>query len=174
MKESIIGYSVKKKPLVSYECGEGSHHVHIYGGIHGDEPESVDVLERLIKFLRKYPKFLKLSKHYIIVPKLNPDGLEAQTRVNASKVDLNRNFPSRYWSAHYELEKNYPGPKSASEPEVEAIVKLIEKYPPGVILSVHSWIPQVNFDGPAEDLARVLSENNGYPVTSHIGYATPG
>ena len=32
----------------------------------------------------------------------------------------------------------------------------------------------MNFDGPAEDLAQALSQENGYKVEPSIGYPTPG
>ncbi len=172
-QQSLLGQSVQGRKIEFYKFGSGVKCLHIYGGIHGDEPESVDVVWRLIKLLEKDEK-IATGKCLYIVPNCNPDGAALNTRVNANKVDLNRNFPAQKWSATAELAKNYPGPQGASEPEVKALIKLIESFPPQAILSVHSWIPQINFDGPAEKICQKMAEKNQYKITSHIGYSTNG
>ena len=173
MNKTKLGQSVQGRHIEVYHFGKGSYSLHIYGGIHGDEPESVNVVWRLMELLEKEQNEYK-NKSLTIIPNLNPDGAALKTRVNANKVDLNRNFPSRQWSAHHELAKNYPGPHASSEPEVKALVKLIEEHPPKAILSVHSWIPQINFDGPAEKICQKMAEKNKYKITPHIGYSTNG
>ena len=174
INKSIIGHTVQGRNIELYELGLGTMNLHIYGGIHGDEPESVGLLDRFITHLERSDCTLWHGKRLLIVPNLNPDGFAQKTRVNAHHVDLNRNFPSRSWSAHYAEKKNFPGVQPKSEPEVDAIVNLIKKYPPLAILSVHSWISQINFDGPARHIALNMSQTNQYPVTEHIGYETAG
>ena len=51
---------------------------------------------------------------------------------------------------------------------------LIEAYRPKQILSIHSDLKVVNFDGPAEEWAKQIAILTGYPISSDIGYATPG
>ena len=131
------------------------------------------MLLRFIEVLKEEESVYE-GKHVTIIPNLNPDGWFLKTRVNANKVDLNRNFPSKNWSPQFELSKNNPGKKPLSEPEIKSLVQFVKKKPPQVVLSVHSWLPQVNYDGPALSIARKLGVATGYKVTDHIGYATPG
>src|SRR3989338_3005335 len=169
-----IGYSVKQFPILAWRIGHGGETIHFYGGFHGDEPESVDLALRLKNYLMKHPQNF-LDKRLIVVPVVNIDGYEAKTRVNANGVDLNRNFPTQNWTSRASEEKYNPGKTPASEPEVGAVIKLITEFPPRKIISFHSLIPhQINYDGPAEKLARAMAKHNSYPVTDHVGYATPG
>ena len=169
-----IGQSVLKKNINAFVYGEGSSCIHFYGGVHGDEPEGVDLAWQLKKYLDKnisnYP-----HQKIIVVPNCNPDGFEKNQRVNARGIDLNRNFPTQDWTPrHTELKYN-PGKTSGSEPEVQALIHLMESHPPKTIVSFHSLIPhQINYDGPARQLAHEMAKKNGYPVTDHIGYPTPG
>src|SRR5262249_11963922 len=63
-----------------------------------------------------------------------------------------------------------------SEPETKAFVALIDRLRPRRILSIHSMDSDQcnNYDGPAEPLARLMTDRNGYPTRSTIGYPTPG
>ncbi len=173
MNKKVIGHSVQGRSIEVHEFGTGKKHLHIYGGIHGDEPESVDAVQRLIDLLNQDEK-LYSGKHIFIIPNLNPDGAHLKTRVNGNKVDLNRNFPTENWSEKFDVPKNNPGIKPISEPEVKALMNFIKVCPPQAVLSVHSWEPQINYDGPAQDLARAMAKKNGYKVTENIGYPTPG
>ena len=167
-----LGESIKKAPLIAEVLGESGPIIHLYSGVHGDEPESVEFLTGFWKreLLENVPDNITI----LYFPEVNPDGLEAGTRVNANGVDINRNFPSKNWEPKSVEKKNYPGKSPASEPETKAIMSAIDRFPPSAIISVHTWIPQVNFDGPAENLAKIIAAKNGYVLTEHIGYPTPG
>ncbi len=172
--ELEIGFSVLKVPILGWQIGNGSEIIHFYGGVHGDEPEGVELALKLKDFLMKNSGMFA-DKSLFVVPVVNPDGCSAKTRVNARGVDLNRNFPTKDWSAAATHTRYYPGPKPNSEPEVEAIIKLINERIPKKIISFHSLIPhQINYDGPAKELAEAMAQYNGYPVTGNIGYPTPG
>ena len=54
------------------------------------------------------------------------------------------------------------------------MVNLIENNKFDAILTIHAPYKIINYDGPAESLARVVSNILGYPVESDIGYPTPG
>jgi protein MpaA len=178
--ELEIGFSVLKVPILGWQIGNGSEIIHFYGGVHGDEPEGVELALKLKDFLMKNSGMFA-DKSLLVVPVVNPDGYSAKTRVNARGVDLNRNFPTKDWSANTTDARYYPGPKPNSEPEVQAMAKLITGYGgrpekiPKKIISFHSLVPcQINYDGPAKELAEAMAQYNGYPVTGNIGYPTPG
>ncbi len=111
------------------------------------------------------------------MPLVNPDGFQRRKRRNARKVDINRNFPTKNWEVGNPRSRMFGGFKPASEPETKAVIRLIEQYKPDAIVTVHSINRNRfcnNFDGPGRALARQMSRHNGYPVTSTIGYPTPG
>lgn len=178
IKSWTIGYSVLGNALEAFQMGDQGEVIHFLGGVHGDEPEGVALAQRLKQYLIQNANQFQ-DKTLIVVPIVNPDGFKNETRVNANKVDLNRNFPSKDWPLKYDEKSTqpryYPGPEANSEPETKAIVELIETTQPKKIISFHSLIPhQINYDGPAKALAHAMSGHNQYPVTEHIGYETPG
>ena len=139
----------------------------VVGVFHGDEPQG-DYL------VRKYYKTFPDTK-LMMIPCLNPDGMERKTRTNFNGVDLNRNFPSKNWVLGVK-DDYYGGEKPASEVETRFLTEVIEKYSPKAILTLHAPYKVVNYDGndSAKDLALRISEIIGYPVEENIGYPTPG
>ncbi len=142
----------------------------LIGGVHGDEPEgttlALSVLDWLIDDAGK-------QHSWIVIPVLNPDGVEKKERVNGAGVDLNRNYPSKSWSKDFTQPRYNPGPFPASEPEIAALVQLIEKTKPRLIIHCHSWHPCIVAVGnPLE--AQTLSAVSGYKLMEDIGYPTPG
>lgn len=145
------------------------------GGVHGDEPEGVELAHRLLEWLKEAEKSHSF-RSWILVPCLNPDGYKINERTNGNGVDLNRNFPSFDWSAKNDKGARYfPGPHAASEPEVSALSKLIENEKPEAIFHFHSWEPCVVYTGaPGKNYAEFLSPGPSHPVREDIGYPTPG
>ncbi len=147
-------------------------YLYLLGGVHGDEVEGVYVLRELFHWL-KLEHSLK-DMPMIVVPILNVDGYRTQTRVNAHSVDLNRNLPTKDWSPNCIKPRYNPGKKPLSEPENQFLVKLLDKYRPGLIMSFHTWKPMINYNGDCQDIAEFLAQFNKYETTSDIGYPTPG
>jgi protein MpaA len=88
---------------------------------------------------------------------VNPDGWKAKTRTNANGVDLNRNFPTGDWESQaigYWKKKTksdprrYPGPDAASEVETKCLMKHFEEFKPDFLISVHTPLGVLDFDGP--------------------------
>jgi protein MpaA len=153
----------------------GVEKVLILGGTHGSEPTGTAIAHRLIIELKKNPQLYK-NRYVAIVPEINPDGLAINSRVNAHGVDLNRNLPAGNWRLG-RSDNSFGGHTPNSEPETQALVKLIERFKPDRILTLHSIAlgrHGNNYDGPAESLAKILSKNNGYPILKTMGYSTPG
>ncbi len=145
------------------------------GGVHGDEPEGIAIAEGFLAWLKEAEKTQSL-RSWIVIPCINPDGYKNNQRTNGHGVDLNRNFPSDDWSAKNERGPRYsPGSHPSSEPEVKALVQLIEIEKPEVIFHFHSWEPCVVYTGaPGQEYAEFLSPSPTYPVREDIGYPTPG
>lgn len=143
------------------------------GGVHGDEPLGVRLADDLCHWLSQQPTQDVLP--WVVIPCLNPDGLRAGTRGNGRGVDLNRNYPAKSWSRECNGPRYFPGTAPASEPEIQAIVELVMKTRPRLILHFHSWQPCVVLTGPAaRPQAQALADASGYEIRSSIGYETPG
>ena len=171
MKTGIFGFSVSGLPILFHEWNQGSIHVLILGGVHGDEVEGVFVSQALLgAFLKNFPYSIKLT----LIPVFNPDGFLQNTRTNQNLIDLNRNLPTKDWTPNVAKEKYNPGVQPNSEPENQALVSWFEKNSPQFIISIHSWKPLLNVNGNCEPEASVLSQETGYKVVQDIGYPTPG
>lgn len=143
------------------------------GVFHGEEPEGEPLTNNLINEIKKNPDLIKDNK-ILLIPCLNPDGKQYNTRGNSNGVDLNRNFPTKNWQLSEEKDEFYSGTAPASEIETKFLIKIIEQHKPDIIITLHTPYKIVNYDGPAKEIAEKISELNGYPVQSDIGYPTPG
>lgn len=128
-------------------------------GVHGDEITPIKFCFDIIDDLKKDYKTKYGDKLIIIAPVVNPDAFfkKSPTRTNANGVDLNRNFPTGNWKslAHTLWKNTYrsdprrnPGPSPLSEPEVVFQINLIKRYHPDKIISVHSPLTMLDYDGP--------------------------
>lgn len=167
-----LGLSCLKRQIRASVFGAGRRNVLVLGAVHGDEPASATLAEAFITSLEREspPEGLTV----VVVPVVNPDGIKANTRYNGCGVDVNRNFPTASWKADAQDARHNPGRAPASEPETRLIIELVERYKPELIVSVHAPLHCVNWDGPAERFAEVMSKANGYPLKAGIGYPTPG
>lgn len=170
---STVGHSVQGAPIDAIRLGNGPNRTLVFGVFHGDEPAGEVACRRLVEYLMKTPSQLS-GCSVLVCPVLNPDGLAAGTRVNARGVDVNRNFPAKNWTSDGKGTRTWGGPAAGSEPETQAVLGLLESFQPSKIVSIHAPLHNVNYDGPAADLAKRMSLKNGYVVEPDIGYPTPG
>jgi hypothetical protein len=125
----------------------------VFSLIHGDELPAGDVSRFWVERLSSIEN---PRNEWRVIPVLNPDGVKAKSRLNANGVDLNRNFPTRDWDdqAHAlwkKLNQNprrYPGATASSEPETKCALKHIEDFKPHFIVSIHTPLAVLDFDGP--------------------------
>jgi len=108
-----------------------------------------------------------------IIPVANPDGALKKSRTNAAGVDLNRNFPTADWESEaVKFWKNksqgsirkFPGEKAASEPEVNCLMGHIEEFKPQFVISVHTPLNVLDYDGP-----KVPAPNYNYLPWRRLG-----
>jgi protein MpaA len=152
------GYSVKGKFIEYSVFGNGKNTTFIIGAIHGHEPASAVLANELQNYLLKNPEITK-NKTVIVLPVANPDGLKANSRYNANGVDLNRNFQAKNRQNNLKY-----GTHALSEPESDAIFKIISKYRPDKIVSIHQPVKCIDYDGPGLPLAQAMAAVCDLPV----------
>jgi protein MpaA len=127
----VIGKSVRGHPIRAWELGEKDAPVTaiVFGRHHGNEPAGEVVLDTL----RDGNPIHGIDLW--VVPRLNPDGALRNTRQNARRVDLNRNFPWRWrpLTGYY-----YSGRRPASEPETRAAMRFMDNVDPDFVVSIHT------------------------------------
>lgn len=171
METFLFGKSAQDIPILGYRFGQSPRRILVLGGVHGNEPEGVHCSLGLIQHMHQGYS-LNLETH--IVPMFNMDGVLKQERRNSRGVDLNRNLPTKDWSAVVAEEKYHPGLSANSEPENQALVRWIDEFKPRYILSLHSWKPCININGRCQPEAELLHKLTQYEIKEDIGYPTPG
>ena len=155
---TVIGYSLRGRPLVAYERGNRSAPpTLVVGAIHGNEPAG----SRVIRLLRRVR--LPHRVHLWLLPSINPDGLAAHTRQNARGVDLNRNWPAGWRHHGQPWDGYYSGPRPASEPETRAGLAFIRKIRPRLTIWFHQPLTLVWGSDPHVATLRRYARMTGLP-----------
>ncbi|MBT6275426.1 MAG: DUF2817 domain-containing protein [Chromatiales bacterium] len=173
----VIGQSVQGREITALLWNDQAEQpaTLVLGAVHGDERESGVLAELLAARWQRNPSLLG-GKRVILIPKMNPDGWDANSRGNARGVDLNRNF-SVGWEKKKRGRWDYSGTAPLSEPEARAVHALMQAGPIERIVTLHSCRTcggVNNFDGPARRLAILMRQFNGYRVLDEWPSPTPG
>ncbi|MDG2360607.1 MAG: DUF2817 domain-containing protein [Planctomycetaceae bacterium] len=156
--KTLVGHSVEERPIVCRRIGDGKYVVLMMAAIHGNEAAGTPLLNDLAEHVVANPELLD-GVTLVLMPIVNPDGVKSDKRHNARGVDLNRNFPAenRQNSSRYGL-------NALSEPEALAIYQVINDTLPNHIVTLHEPLQCIDYDGPAKELATVMSEHCPLPV----------
>jgi protein MpaA len=130
----------------------------IVGCIHGNEPAGIAIARALAT--ASAPPGSALW----IIPDLNPDGVAADTRQNADRVDLNRNFPWHWRALGVPGDPQYSGRLPLSEPEARAAAQPILRVRPQITIWFHQPQTLVDLSGGNPRIERKFAQLVGLPV----------
>ena len=122
-----IGQSYTGKPIHSMTIGRGETKVLAWTQMHGDEPTATaaifDVIEHILQ-QTVLPLEAFLNTFTVrVIPMLNPDGAQAQTRINAQGIDINRDAIQLV------------------SPEGQILRRMVEQFRPDVAFNLHDQNP---------------------------------
>ncbi len=176
LEPESYGRSVLGLPLEVWRPA-GRCRLLLFAAIHGNEAETTAALSHALRHLEEP------SADCAVVLAANPDGVIRGTRGNARGVELNRNFPTWDWTPEPVLHRATldaprdvalsPGSAPGSEPETQALIRLIQELEPDAVIALHA--PLGCIDDPDDSaLGRRLAERTGMPLVPDVGYPTPG
>ncbi|WP_237065397.1 M14 family metallopeptidase [Microbulbifer guangxiensis] len=119
-----IGHSYEGRPIVSIAIGRGDTRVMLWSQMHGDEPTATPALFDLLTYITA-PEQAEWREGWmddltlVMVPMLNPDGAERNTRHNAQSFDINRDA------------------KALQSPEGRALMDLARSFEPRFGFNLH-------------------------------------
>ena len=177
-RPTIIGFSLAGRPIEVYTFGSGEREYLIVAGIHGGyEWNTIALANELITHINEKPEVIPTDATLYIIRNMNPDG-EARAhgvdgRVNNNGVDLNRNFPSKNWTAEWDRDGCWiyrpttGGLYGGSEPETRTVMSFIKSHKIDAMISYHSaalgvFPGGVPWEKPSIELAKALSKATRY------------
>ncbi|MCK0191155.1 M14 metallopeptidase family protein [Arenibacter sp. F20364] len=151
------GASVEERPIKSITIGKGELKIMMWSQMHGNESTTTKAVLDLMNFLKSdsdLARSILTNCTLKIIPILNPDGAMAYTRVNANKVDLNRDAQER------------------TQPESVVLREIYGDFRPDYCFNLHDQrtifnvgnTPRpatVSFLAPAHDPERSISKTRG-------------
>jgi len=155
-----VGNTVYGKPLVAAYVGNRKNLIACVGAVHAGESGPEILLPLVRELLTEHHELLERCG-MAILPVVNADMREKMVdgapwyiRTNAVGVDLNRNFDADWELIDYSYNLSsadyrsptYRGPYPNSEPEVRALIKLMESAAPRALFSFH-FLCSITADG---------------------------
>ena len=177
LEPTVYGRSARGVALECFGPQFGPVEVLLLASMHGDESDTTVVLSDALRAVR--PDAVRNP----VVLCVNPDGVMRGTRCNARGVDLNRNLPTKNWSANPVYYRGHgqenqdirlgAGKQGASEPETRALIALVERLKPKAVVSLHAPLACIE-DPKAGALGQWISGEVKLPLLPDVGYETPG
>ncbi len=129
LNPEIAASSGEAKPILTLRFGRGKRRVLIWARQHGDEPECtaalMTVLHKLVtETVSPLCQTILDELELLVVPMVNPDGMDAFTRVCASGIDLNRDASVQ------------------ATPEGQLLVRLKDEFQPEFAFNLHDMRPR--------------------------------
>ncbi|MGA9638182.1 M14 family metallopeptidase [Flavobacterium sp.] len=119
---SIIGQSVLGEPIYKYQIGKGKTRIFLWSQMHGNESTTTKGLFDFFNVLKSGSELANqlLDRFtFCALPMLNPDGARLYTRVNANKIDLNRDS------------------QDLTQPESKLLRETFESFKPNYCFNLH-------------------------------------
>ena len=181
-----IGATVRGEPLKIVRFGAGPNKIVLVGGLHaGSVPASVTIAERLVTLFSQNPDEIPAGVTAYVIPSVNKDSEHApgewEGRINANKVDLNRNWGCNWiqdatWRGN--IMESSGGTEAFSEPETRALRDFFSEIEPLVVII---WAARItdglispgqctsftNTTRASYAVAKVYSSASGYPVEDY-------
>ncbi|MEW6027066.1 MAG: M14 family metallopeptidase [Planctomycetota bacterium] len=153
MQVREIGRSVQGRPIYAVEIGSGKNALYMDAVHHGNEVITPMVALYFLRQLvtrsdAKQIRELLASTRFYLIPCVNPDGYAAERRVNANKVDPNRNYSEAWAESDPSSNESQNGGKAPfSEPETRAVSEFIALNIENIriALTLHSGIDRIHY-----------------------------
>src|SRR5690606_9503605 len=116
----VAGKSVLENNIYRIDFGRGKYKVLLWSQMHGNETTTTRAIFNIMKKINsgEFADWLSYFS-FTFIPILNPDGAEAFTRVNANKIDLNRDS------------------KELTQPEAQILRAVYNQQKPDLALNMH-------------------------------------
>ena len=118
-----LGFSVRGLDIPYLKVGTGAYKILAWSQMHGNESTTTKAIFDLLSYLKNGPKTdtapILEACTLLIIPILNPDGAKDYERLNANKVDLNRDA------------------KTLSQPESKLLHDIFNGFKPDLCLNLH-------------------------------------
>jgi protein MpaA len=160
----VIGHSSDGREIRVTRVGAENAPVNVLvvGDVHGNEPAGEAIVARLRRVSVD-------GAALWLVRTANPDGRVADSRQNARGVDLNRNFPWRWRPGARGT--YFPGPRAGSEPETQALMRLVRRIKPQLAIYYHQHLGiTVRAAGADPAVQREYARRTGLPLRSTPDY----
>ena len=198
-----VGETVLRRPLVALYAGNPKNRIALTGAVHAGESGPEILIPAVRRIMKENPELLERTG-IVLLPSVNADEREIMAdgapwylRKNAGGVDLNRNFDAdwEYVDHSYGLSSTdpesytYRGPYPNSEPEVRALISLMEDAAPTAVFSYHALCSvtadrgvssgaakdDAEYCGRLEELSRIYSDafRNEIAAPPRTDYSAP-
>ncbi|TWT49953.1 murein peptide amidase A [Thalassoglobus neptunius] len=127
--------STAGRPIEITPVGRGPLRILVVGSIYGNEPESIQLIDSFSEEVRNGIR--STQTQYLIIRTPNPDGFIDHVRTNHNGVELNRNFPSTWFTAN---PNRLTGPHPGSEVETQHLLRILKEFRPHRVVHIRGSI----------------------------------